>query len=187
MVAAFAIAASAAVAAANATKTLTLPGGATMELIYVAPGTFTMGSPSSEAGRFDDETQHQVTLTKGFWFGKYEVTQRQWRSVMGNNPSRFKGDDRPVETISWDDCQKFIQKVNARLKCGARLPTEAEWEYACRAGTTTAYSWGNALNGDKANCNGHFPCGTTVKGPCNEQQLDPATGEARLLFGGLSP
>ena len=146
MVAAFAIAASAAAAAANATKTLTLPGGATMELIYVAPGAFTMGSPSSEAGRFDDETQHQVTLTKGFWLGKYEVTQRQWRSVMGNNPSRFKGDDRPVEIVSWDDCQKFIQKVNARLKCGARLPTEAEWEYACRAGTTTAYSWGNAAS-----------------------------------------
>ena len=169
MVAAFAVAASAAETAANATKTLTLPGGATMELIYVSPGAFTMGSPSSEAGRFNDETQHQVTLTKGFWLGKYEVTQRQWRSVMGNNSSRFKGEDRPVETVSWDDCQKFIQKVNARLKCGARLPTEAEWEYACRAGTTTAYSWGNALNGDKANCNGHFPCGTTVKGPCNEQ------------------
>ena len=187
MVAAFAIAASAIAAAANATKTLTLPVGATMELIYVSPGAFTMGSPSSEAGRFNDETQHQVTLTKGFWLGKYEVTQRQWRSVMGNNPSRFKGEDRPVETVSWDDCQKFIQKVNARLKCGARFPSEAEWEYACRAGATTAYSWGNVLNGDKANCNGHFPCGTAVKGTCNEQQLDPATEEARLLFGGLSP
>ena len=71
---------------------------------------------------------------------------------MGSNPSRFKGDDLPVETVSWDDCQAFIKKVNAALGCGARLPTEAEWEYACRAGTTTAYFWGNALNGDRANC-----------------------------------
>ena len=147
-------------------KTLTLPGGAMMEMIYVAPGSFMMGSPSSEDGRDDDETQHRVTLTKGFWLGKYEVTQNQWQSVMGSNPSCFKGDNNlPVENVSWDDCQMFIARVNNKLNCGARLPTEAEWEYACRAGTTTAYCWGNALNGDKANCDGSYPCGTTSKGP----------------------
>ncbi len=146
------------------TKTLTLPGGATMEMIYVGSGEFMMGSPTSEDGRYDDETQHQVTLTKGFWLGKYEVTQEQWQSVMGENPSYFKGARNPVENVSWEDCQKFIEKVNARLNCGARLPTEAEWEYACRAGTTTAYFWGNALNGDKANCDGNYPCGNTQKG-----------------------
>ncbi len=105
-----------------------------------------------------------VTMTKGFWLGKYEVTQEQWQSVMGENPSYFKGARNPVENVSWEDCQKFIEKVNARLNCGARLPTEAEWEYACRAGTTTAYFWGNALNGDKANCDGNYPCGNTQKG-----------------------
>ena len=147
------------------TKTITLPGGATMEMIYVAPGSFMMGSPSSEDGRNDDEKQHRVTLTKGFWLGKYEVTQKQWQSVMGDNPSRFKSDNRPVENVSWDDCQMFIARVNNQLNCGARLPTEAEWEYACRAGTTTAYFWGNSLSGDKANCDGNYPCGTTVKGP----------------------
>ena len=149
-------------------KTLTLPGGAKMEMIYVGPGSFMMGSPESEDGRDNDETQHRVTLTKGFWLGKYEVTQSQWQSVMGDNPSNFKSPDRPVERVSWEDCQQFIQKVNASAKQqlggGARLPTEAEWEYACRAGTTTAYYWGNALNGDKANYDGNNPCGTTAKG-----------------------
>ena len=148
------------------TKTLTLPGGATMEMIYVSPGSFMMGSPASEYGREEDpeEIQHSVTLTGGFWLGKYEVTQAQWVSVMGSNPSYFNGDSLPVENVSWNECKMFIEKVNAQLHCGARLPTEAEWEYACRAGTTTVYSWGNALNGDMANCNGKHPWGTTVKG-----------------------
>ena len=123
-------------------RTITLPGGAKMEMIYVAPGSFMMGSPESEEGHDDDEKQHHVTLTKGFWLGKYEVTQAQWKSVMGNNPSHFKGDDLPVENVSWYDCQEFIRKVNAQLNCGARLPTEAEWEYACRAGTSGPYAGG---------------------------------------------
>ena len=151
---------------AGAVKTLALPGGATMEMIWCPPGSFMMGSPATEEGREDNETQHRVRLTKGFWLGKYPVTQKQWTSVTGDNPSQFKGDDRPVENVSWDDCQEFITKVNASLGCCARLPTEAEWEYACRAGTTTAYFWGNALNGDKANCDGRYPCGTETKGPC---------------------
>ena len=125
----------------------------------------------SEDGRFDNETQHRVTLTKGYWLGKYEVTQRQWQSVMGSNPSNFKGDNLPVENVSWDDCQMFIARVNNQLNCGARLPTEAEWEYACRAGMTTAYFWGSALNGDRANCDGNYPCGTTVKGSYRERTM----------------
>lgn len=157
-------------------RTLTLPGGVKMEMIYVAPGSFTMGSPETEDGHEGDETQHRVTLTKGYWLGKYEVTQRQWESVMGENPSRFKGSDRPVEQVSWEDCQRFIAKVDAAARQqfggGARLPTEAEWEYACRAGTTTAYSWGNALNGDKANCDGNNPCGTAVKGRYRQETAD---------------
>ena len=149
---------------AGAKKTIKLPGGVTMEFVWCPPGTFMMGSPSNEEGRYDNEKLRRVTLTKGFWLGKYEVTQKQWQSVMGSNPSYFKGENLPVERVSWNDCQKFFAKVNAQLNCGARLPTEAEWEYACRAGTTTAYFWGNALNGDKANCDGNKPCGTTVKG-----------------------
>ena len=147
-------------------RTITLPGGVKMEMIYCAPGEFLMGSPSSEERRCQNETQHRVKLTKGFWLGKYEVTQAQWRSVMGNNPSHWKGDELPVEDVSWDDCKKFIDKVNETLGDGVvRLPTEAEWEYACRAGSTTAYSWGDALNGESANCDGYYPYGTTVKGP----------------------
>ena len=122
------------------TKTITLPGGATMEMIWCAPGHFMMGSPLAERGRFDDEPQHQVTLTKGFWLGKYEVTQRQWQSVMGENPSKFKDPDRPVESVSWEDCNAFIRQVNTGLGGVARFPTEAEWEYACRAGNTSAIS-----------------------------------------------
>ena len=119
--------------------TITLPGGATMEMIYVAPSTFMMGSPVSEVGRDANETQHQVTLTKGYWLGKYEVTQAQWQSVMGSNPSKFQGGSRPVEQVSWEDCQRFIDTVNSQLNCRARLPTEAEWENACRAGTLGLY------------------------------------------------
>ncbi|MDO5318044.1 MAG: formylglycine-generating enzyme family protein [bacterium] len=130
------------------TKTITLPGGATMELIWCPPGSFTMGSPTSEQGRYDDEELHEVILTKGFWLGKYEVTQRQWESVMGTNPSRFQSPDRPVENVSWEDCQAFIRTIReASPDLKVRLPTEAEWEYACRAGTESAYS-GSGVLGD---------------------------------------
>ena len=116
---------------AGDTKTITLPGGVKMEMIYCAPGLFLMGNPRKGV--------RQVTISKGFWLGKYEVTQSQWKSVMGNNPSHFKGNDMPVDSVTWDDCQHFIKKVNDSLKCESRLPTEAEWEYACRAGTTWDY------------------------------------------------
>ena len=130
-------------------KFITLPGGAKMEMIWCGPGTFMMGSPATEAGRFDDETIHPVRLTRGFWLGKYEVTQAQWESVMGESRSRFKGPDRPVDSVSWEDCQSFIRKVNVALGGVARLPTEAEWEYACRAGSGAPVS-GNGHLGDMA-------------------------------------
>ena len=121
---------------AGETKAIMLPGGAEMEMVWCPPGEFTMGSPRTEEGRGNNETQHRVTLTKGFWMAKTEVTQRQWKSVMGNNPSRFKGDDLPVENVIWKDCQEFCRKAGL----GLRLPTEAEWEYACRAGSTGPYA-----------------------------------------------
>jgi formylglycine-generating enzyme required for sulfatase activity len=139
-----------------------------MEMIFCPPGTFTMGSPSSESGRGGDETQHQVTLTNGFYLGKYEVTQAQYQTVMNGNsaglsvdPSNFKGNNRPVERASWEDAQVFLSRLNSIEQSAGRLPngwkyvlpTEAEWEYACRAGTTTAYSWGNDINASRANYN----------------------------------
>ncbi len=124
-------------------KTVMLPGNVLLEMIYVASGSFDMGSPIEEIGRCDDELLHQVNLTRGFWLGKFPVTQRQWESVVGFNPSYYKGLDNPVEMVSWNDCQKFIAKCNQELQKEfggeVRLPTEAEWEYACRAGSRGAY------------------------------------------------
>jgi formylglycine-generating enzyme required for sulfatase activity len=114
-----------------------------MKLAWIPPGNFVMGSPPGETDRYDDEVPHRVTLTKGIWLGVYPVTQAQWQKVMKNNPSCFTGEDRPVEQVSWDDCQEFCRKLSVREGKTYRLPTEAEWEYACRAGTTTAYCFGD--------------------------------------------
>jgi len=139
-----------------------------LEMIWVKPGTFTMGSPTSEVGRQSDrEDEHNVSLTKGFYLGKYEVTQVQYEAVMTGNanslsptPSEWLGNpNRPVEKVSWDDAQVFLTRLNAQqaanLPAGWSyvLPTESQWEYACRAGTTTAYSWGNTIASSNANYN----------------------------------
>jgi len=127
--------------------------GIKLDLVLIPAGKFMMGSPPSEKGRRDNETQHEVTLMKPFYLGKYEVTQEQWEGVMGNNPSFPKGAKLPVTNVSWQDCQEFIKKLNATTNGDYRLPTEAEWEYACRAGTTTAYSYGDKINPKDANYN----------------------------------
>lgn len=128
---------------AGETHTFPLPGGASMEFVWMPPGTFTMGSPELEPGRDPDERQHQVSITRGFWLGEYEVTQGQWEAVVGYNPSRFAAPDRPVEQVSWDDAQRYVTEANrGEGRPVYRLPTEAEWEYACRAGTKTAWSFG---------------------------------------------
>lgn len=122
---------------------------------WINPGTFPMGSPESEKGRADNETQHQVTLTQGFWLADTTCTQALWQAVMGNNPSRFKGENKPVENISWLDAQAFIKKLTQQYSgIGFRLPTEAEWEYACRAGTLTPFSFGEELTLKQANYRG---------------------------------
>jgi len=116
-----------------------------MEFVYIKPGKFIMGSPIAEIHRGKNEIQHQVILKKGFYMQITEVTQAQWKAVMGmdNNPSEFRGDNLPVECVSWNTAQEFIKKLNKKERKGKyRLPTEAEWEYACRAGTETAYYWG---------------------------------------------
>ncbi len=133
--------------------TIPLSDTVSLDMIWIEPGTFMMGSPTDELGRDSDETQHQVTLTRGYWLGKYEVTQAQYEAVMGTNPSYFKGADFPVEKVSWynamDFCAKLtdIERAAGRLPEGYEytLPTEAQWEYACRAGTTTAFNNGTNI------------------------------------------
>jgi formylglycine-generating enzyme required for sulfatase activity/tRNA A-37 threonylcarbamoyl transferase component Bud32 len=143
-----------------------------MEFILIRAGKFMMGSPKSEAGRSSDEgPQHEVTIASPFYLGKYQVTQGEWTAVMGSNPSHFTGDDRlPVEGVSWDDCQEFIKKLNAR-KDGYeyRLPSEAEWEYACRAGTATAFSFGETITAEQVNYDGNYPYGNAPKGKYREK------------------
>lgn len=119
-----------------------LGGGIKMDFVLIRPGTFTMGAEKSS---YDDERPtHKVTIAKAFYMGKYEVTQEQWQQVMGSNPSKFKGAKNPVEEVSWDDCQTFARKVTEKLPGQTvRLPTEAEWEYACRAGSATDFYYGD--------------------------------------------
>ncbi len=105
---------------------------------------------------FESERQHEVTISKSFYIGKYEVTQEQWESVMFVNRSDKKGAKLPVTNVSWNDCQEFIKKLNAKMNGGYRLPTEAEWEYAGRAGTTTEYSFGDSIAPKDANYNHNF-------------------------------
>lgn len=119
-----------------------------MQFVRIPAGAFLMGSPPDEPGRDDDEKQHRVVLTRAFYLGITEVTQGQWRKIMGANPSGYPtlGDRGPVEQVSWNDCQVFIQRLNQREGTGAyRLPTEAEWEYACRAGSRSAFSGGDIV------------------------------------------
>jgi formylglycine-generating enzyme required for sulfatase activity len=138
-------------AKAQAPKEITNSIG--MKLVLIPKGTFMMGSPESEEGRKENETQHEVTISEDYYLGVYEVTQAQYEKVMGKNPSYFQGAkvgnenaDLPVENVSWDDTVEFCKKLSdlpEEKKAGRvyRLPTEAQWEYACRAGSKTAYSF----------------------------------------------
>jgi formylglycine-generating enzyme required for sulfatase activity len=120
-------------------RSVDLGSGVKLEMVEIPPGSFCMGSTNARGWLPSDDTKpvHRVTIGYSFYMGKYEVTQAQWRAVMGNNPSHLKGDDLPVEQVSWNDAQKFILKLN-RMNDGYtyRLPTESEWEYACRSGNT---------------------------------------------------
>jgi formylglycine-generating enzyme required for sulfatase activity len=123
------------------TLSIDLGSAIKMHFILIQPGSFLMGS---EAGRPDEKPVTKVTITKPFYLGKFEVTQEQWQAVMGTNGSYYTGTNMPVEQVSWNDCQEFIAKLKEKVNgYDFRLPTEAEWEYACRAGTTTEYSHGD--------------------------------------------
>ena len=124
----------------------------------ILPGEFMMGSPENEPERYKDEILHEVTITQGFWMADTDCTQALWQAVTGENPSYFKGNERPVENVSWNHCQEFIDKING-LKPGLnlRLPTEAEWEYACRAGTQTPFWFGENITPEQVNYYSEFP------------------------------
>jgi formylglycine-generating enzyme required for sulfatase activity len=133
-----------------------------MKFAWIPGGTFPMGSPKSEKGRIEDETQHQVTLTRGFWLAIHPVTQAAWRTVMGQDHwlavhpchgDSFRGDDLPVNGVYWKECQDFLRRLSRKDGHSSRLPTEAEWEYACRAGTTTPFYFGKTISTDQANYN----------------------------------
>lgn len=131
----------------SAQKSISLPGGQKMDFVYIPAGTFIMGSPEDELERHGDEGPlREVRISRGFYLGTYEVTQAQWKAVMDNNPSVFRNfpdaDQHPVDMISWNDAQAFVDTLNTLGLGSFRLPTEAEWEYACRAGTDTRYYWG---------------------------------------------
>jgi formylglycine-generating enzyme required for sulfatase activity len=142
-------------------------------LRFIEPGEFLMGSPKSEKEREEREgPQHRVVITQGFWLADTACTQELWELVMGENPSRFKGRQRPVENVSWEDVQRFLRSLEELLPgTKADLPTEAEWEYACRAGTRTPYSFGEQIAPELVNYNG-LPDAGASRGEYRHRTVD---------------
>ena len=155
-------------------KELTLDLGheVTMKLALIPAGRFLMGSPQDEKRRRDDEAQHEVTITKPFFMCIYEVAQEQYETVMGSDLSHFKGATNPVEKVAWDDAVGFCKKLSQKTGKTVRLPTEAEWEYACRAGTTTPFHTGETISTDQANYDGNYIYGDGKKGE-NRRKTTP--------------
>ncbi len=145
---------------------LDIGGGQTMKFVRIGKGAFLMGAPDGEEGAESDEKpQRQVTISRDFYLGMYAVTQVEYKIVTGQSPSHFKGDRLPVEQVSWEEAVTFCQRLTDSVKRRVELPTEAQWEYACRAETTTPFHFGSELNGDLANCDGNHPYGTNTRGP----------------------
>ena len=152
---------------------LELPADVVMTFAWCPAGSFRMGGTI----QIDEQPIHKVTLTNGFYMGIYPVTQAQWRAVMGTDPSHFKGANRPVESVTWHQCNEFCMKLSGLIKgqVTVLLPSEAEWEYACRAGTTTEYHFGNVLNTDLANYDGSYSFNNSPKGKCRKETTDVGT------------
>ncbi len=162
-----------------------------MEFVKIPSGEFMMGSSDAEIDEAlyeckkipnkcerewvtRESPKHKVTIKEDFWIGKFEVTQGQWQAIMDDNPSYFKdcGANCPVETVSWDDIQVFLKRLNSRdTQFEYRLPTEAEWEYAARAGTTTAFAFGDSLSSEQANFNSNYSYGNGAKGKYLEKTV----------------
>ena len=148
-------------------------GPVTQRFRWIEPGTFQMGSPDDEPERDDNEgPRHRVRLSRGFWLADTVCTQALWRAVMDTDPSHFKGDDRPVEQVRWDDVQAFLGRLKEMVpRLDPRLPTEAEWEYACRAGTETPFSFGAQIKPREANYDGGYPYARGRSGVYREETV----------------
>jgi formylglycine-generating enzyme required for sulfatase activity len=146
-----------------------LGGGINLEMIAIPAGEFMMGSPAGELERLNDEGPQRRVKIAEFSMGRFVVTQAQWQAVMGNNPSRFKGENHPVEQVSWNDAQAFCKKLSQQTGRTYRLPSEAEWEYACRAGTNTPFHCGPTITPELANYDGTYAYGSGPKGQYRNQ------------------
>jgi eukaryotic-like serine/threonine-protein kinase len=146
-----------------------LGSGITLEMVAIPAGEFMMGSPAGELERSDSEGPQRRVKIVGFYMGRFTVTQAQWQAVMGNNPARFKGENHPVEQVSWNDAQEFCKKLSQLTRRTYRLPSEAEWEYACRAGTTTPFHFGPTITPELANYDGNYAYGSGQTGQFRNQ------------------
>jgi len=149
-----------------------LGSGAILDMVAIPGGRFVMGSPNTEARRSNNEGPQRTVNISPFFMGKYPITQEQWEVVMGNNPSHIKGLKRPVEQVSWNNALEFCQKISQKTGKIYRLPSEAEWEYACRAGTTTPFYFGETITPDLVNYDGNHPYGSAPKGLYRKQTTD---------------
>jgi len=169
-----------------------LGNGVILEMVKIPGGTFLMGSPETEEGHTENESpQHQVTV-QPFFMGKYPVTQVQWQAIanlpqinkrLDPNPSKFKGTNRPVERVSWSDCAEYVERLSKYTGRDYRLPSEAEWEYACRAGTTTPFHFGETITTDLANYNGTYTYGEEAKGKYIEETTPVGSFQVANAFG----
>ncbi len=145
--------------------------GINQRMRWIEPGKFMMGSPEDEPERLDREKLHEVTLTEGFWLAETACTQELWEAVMGENPSQFKGNQKPVDNVSWNDCNLFVEKINQIADLNFRMPTEAQWEYACRAGTQTPFSFGEEITKEEVNYVNNAGIVDVRSLPCNNWGL----------------
>lgn len=149
-----------------------LGNGISLDLVAISGGSFTMGSPAGEKDRFADEGPQRSVKVSAFALGRYAVTQAQYQAIMGTNPANFKGSNRPVEMVSWTEAMEFCQRLSKRTSRTYDLPSEAEWEYACRAGTTTPFYFGETITTRLANYDGNSTYGDGPKGTSQDQTID---------------
>ncbi len=169
-----------------------LGGGVQLAMVGIPSGSFTMGSPAAEKKRQDDESPQHGVNVPAFLMGQYQVTQAQWWAVaalpkvekeLDADPSNFKGDSRPVEQVSWEDAMEFCARLSQKTGREYRLPSEAEWEYACRAGTTTPFHFGETITTDLANYKGNYVYGSGPKGKYREATTDVGYFQVANAFG----